>query len=298
MKDKCSIARDLMPLVIDGACSEESSSFVKEHVSQCPPCAEVWGEMKTELPRMAAEKEKTELEKAARAMKKKRRKRVFWTVLLSVMAAVVLVFGGGWLYDELTVYSNVPMSKDEVDVKLYKTSDGTGLIVFDLARDDAVCGQGWGYGSNNIADLWMYEPYIQLGDERYENLHGGYRVYEQGHWTEDGWFYDVDAYEVSVALSQGESMADGPTAVFDTGAQKDVTYSIIEPEFVQEVWMNYSDGKELLYKHGDEVPTCSPEMEAYVDYLHNPPGIGKGKYGMEYDYDKLAELRAAVPEWQ
>ena len=34
MKDKCSIARDLMPLVIDGVCSEESSSFVKEHISQ------------------------------------------------------------------------------------------------------------------------------------------------------------------------------------------------------------------------------------------------------------------------
>ena len=58
MKDKCSIARDLMPLVIDGACSEESSKFVKEHVSECPPCAEIWGEMKSELPRMAAEKEK------------------------------------------------------------------------------------------------------------------------------------------------------------------------------------------------------------------------------------------------
>lgn len=295
MKDKCSIARDLMPLVIDGACSEESSSFVKEHVSQCPPCAEIWGEMKTELPRMAAEKEKAELEKAARAMKKKRRKRVFWTVLLSVMAAVVLVFGGGWLYDELTVYSNVPMSKDEVDVKLYKTSDGTGLIVFDLARDDAVCGQGWGYGSNNIADLWMYEPYIQIGDEQYEKHHGGYRIYEQGYWTEDGWFYDVDAYEVYVTMSRGETPTDGPTVIYDIGTQTDVTYTINEPEYVQEIWMNYSDGRELLYTHGDEVPTCSPEMEAYLQCLHTPIGIGKP---VEYDYDKLAELRAAVPEWQ
>lgn len=296
MKDKCSIARDLMPLVIDGACSEESSKFVKEHVAECPPCAEIWGEMKTELPRMAAEKEKAELEKAAKAMKKKRRKRVFWTVLLSVMAAAVLVFGGSWLYEELTVYSNVPMSKDEVDVKLYKTSDGTGLIVYDLVQDDAVCGQGWGYGSNNIADLWMYEPYIQIGDEQYERHHGGYRIYEQGYWTEAGWFYDVDAYEIYVTMNQGETPTDGLTAIYDIGTQTDVTYTINEPEYVQEIWMNYSDGRELLYTHGDEVPTCSPEMEAYLQCLHTP--IGKGKYGVEYDYDKLAELRALVPEWQ
>ncbi len=291
MKDKCSIARDLMPLVIDGACSEESSSFVKEHVSQCPPCAEIWGEMKTELPRMAAEKEKAELEKAARAMKKKRRKRVFWTVLLSVMAAVVLVFGGGWLYDELTVYTHVPMDKDEYTVQLYKMSDGTGLVVCDLARDDANCGFGWGYGGSRIANLYLYEPYIQVGDESNEKRYGGYHVYEAGKWTDEGWIFDINAYEVAVT-----SDYDGPTAVFDTRTQEDVTYSINESEYVREVWVNYRVGQELIYTHGDEVPTCSPEMEAYLQCLHTP--LGKGKYGMEYDYDKLAELRAAVPEWQ
>ena len=267
MKDKCNIVRDLMPLVIDGACSEESSSFVKEHVSQCPPCAEVWGEMKTELPRMAAEKEKAELEKAARAMKKRRRKRAWLTAIIAAVMSIVLLWGGQRLYNELTLSARVLMDKNEYTVQLYKMSDGTGLVVYDLARDDAQCGIGWG-GGGGVINLRMHEPVIQLGNERYEKLYGGYRTAELGGWTEKGWM------NVS-----GKQMLDWD-----------------EP--IQRIWVDYGDGQELIYTHGDEVPTCSPEMEAYLDYLHNPPGIGKGKYGVEYDYDKLAELRAAVPEWQ
>ena len=70
-------------------------------------------------------------------------------------------------------------------------------------------------------------------------------------------------------------------------------YLIQEP--IQQIWVDYGDGQELIYTHGDEVPTCSPEMEAYLQCLHTPIGIGKP---VEYDYDKLAELRALVPEWQ
>lgn len=291
MKDKCSIAQDLMPLVIDGACSEASSAFVKEHVAECPPCAEVWGEMKTNLPRIAAEKEKAELEKAARAMKKKRRKRIAWTAVIGAALSIMLFVGGSWLYDELTQYARVPMDKDEVSVQLYKTSDGTGLIVYDLTQDDADCGVGWSYGTGQVAELYMYGPYIQLGDESNEVLYGGYRVFEEGYWTEDGWVFDANTYEVFVAQSQ-----DGPTSVFESDGERDVTYTVNEPEYVQEVWMNYGDGRELIYTYGDEVPTCSAEMEAYLQCLHTP--IGKGKYGAEPDLDKLAQLRAAVPEWQ
>ena len=277
MKDKCSIARDLMPLMIDGACSEESSSFVKEHVSQCPPCAEIWGEMKTELPRMAAEKEKAELEKAAKAMKKKRRKRVWLTSLIAVVTSIVLLWGGRWLYHDLTLYSRVPMDKDEYTVQLYRMSDGTGLVVYDLTRDDAQCGIGMGSGGG-VINLRLEEPVIQRGSERLEKLYGGYRTAELGGWNEQGWMNVSDREKVSWDVEGREN------------------YLIQEP--IQQIWVDYGDGQELIYTHGDEVPTCSPEMEAYLDYLHNPPGIGKGKYGMEYDYDKLAELRALVPEWQ
>lgn len=277
MKDKCSIARDLMPLVIDGACSEESSKFVKEHVSECPPCAEIWGEMKTELPRVTAEKEKAELDKAARAMKKKRRKRAWLTTIVAVVTSIVLLWGGQWLYDELTLYTRVPMDKDEYTVQLYKMSDGTGLIVYDLAQNNAQCGIGWG-GGDSVINLRLYEPVIQLGNDRTEKLYGGYRTAELGGWNEQGWMNVSERQMVAWAVEGREN------------------YLLQEP--IQQIWVDYGDGQELIYTHGDEVPTCSPEMEAYLDYLHNPPDIGKGKYGMEYDYDKLAELRAAVPEWQ
>ena len=35
---KCDLIRDLLPLYVDGAASEESARAVEEHVAQCPEC--------------------------------------------------------------------------------------------------------------------------------------------------------------------------------------------------------------------------------------------------------------------
>ena len=74
MKNKCNVARDLMPLVIDGVASEESQQYVDEHIAECTECALTYGAMRVELPRANQEKERAEMEKAAKAMKKMRRK--------------------------------------------------------------------------------------------------------------------------------------------------------------------------------------------------------------------------------
>jgi predicted anti-sigma-YlaC factor YlaD len=59
MKNECNVAKDLMPLVIDGVASEESKQYVNEHVAECTECAIAYGEMRVELPRISAEKERT-----------------------------------------------------------------------------------------------------------------------------------------------------------------------------------------------------------------------------------------------
>ena len=38
MKNNCDMARDLMPLTIDGVASEASQNYVNEHLAECAEC--------------------------------------------------------------------------------------------------------------------------------------------------------------------------------------------------------------------------------------------------------------------
>ena len=42
----CDIVKDLMLLYIDGCCSEKSAATVKDHISNCPECKQVYEAMK------------------------------------------------------------------------------------------------------------------------------------------------------------------------------------------------------------------------------------------------------------
>ena len=75
MKNECNVARDLMPLVIDGVASEESQRYVDDHIAECTECAVTYGSMKVELPRINAEKERAEMEKAAKKLRRRRIRR-------------------------------------------------------------------------------------------------------------------------------------------------------------------------------------------------------------------------------
>ena len=43
----CDIVKDLIPLYIDGCCSEESSKIVEEHIRDCVDCKKLLDDMKT-----------------------------------------------------------------------------------------------------------------------------------------------------------------------------------------------------------------------------------------------------------
>lgn len=46
MKISCGVAGDLLPLYVDGCCSEESSALLTEHLGECQKCREKWERMK------------------------------------------------------------------------------------------------------------------------------------------------------------------------------------------------------------------------------------------------------------
>lgn len=93
MKSKCNVAKDLMPLVIDGVASEESQQYVDDHVAECTECALTYGAMKVELPRANQEKERAEMEKAAKKLRGKRILRGIVGTVLSVLIVMSCYIG-------------------------------------------------------------------------------------------------------------------------------------------------------------------------------------------------------------
>ena len=46
MKISCGVAGDLLPLYVDGCCSEESGALLTEHLGECQKCRQKWERMK------------------------------------------------------------------------------------------------------------------------------------------------------------------------------------------------------------------------------------------------------------
>ena len=48
MKNNCDIVRDLLPLYVDGVCSQESAKLVEEHLTDCQSCRELLDKLRGE----------------------------------------------------------------------------------------------------------------------------------------------------------------------------------------------------------------------------------------------------------
>ena len=45
MSKQCEIVQDLLPLYVDGACSEASAEMIKEHMEMCADCRAIYEQM-------------------------------------------------------------------------------------------------------------------------------------------------------------------------------------------------------------------------------------------------------------
>lgn len=90
-RNDCDIARDLMPLSIDGVCSEGSQRFLDDHVAQCPPCRGTFARMKAGMPSLQTEpaQEAAALKKGLRWLG--RRFRALWITVAALVCAFVLL---------------------------------------------------------------------------------------------------------------------------------------------------------------------------------------------------------------
>ena len=126
MKHECNVARDLMPLMLDGAASEESQQLLNEHLEECADCRAYYAGMQAALPltRETIQKEQKAFDDAARKVRKKRRRRLWRKILIGVFIGMVVMYGGLRIWSELTQTLNTLVYFGNYDVYLSQLEDG------------------------------------------------------------------------------------------------------------------------------------------------------------------------------
>ncbi len=90
MRNECNIIRDLLPLYVENMVSDDTASFVREHLEKCDLCR---AEADTLRQTSAIERDQAEFEAAKKSfliMQRKWKKRSAIRIMCSILAAVLL----------------------------------------------------------------------------------------------------------------------------------------------------------------------------------------------------------------
>lgn len=114
----CEVARDLMPLEIDGVCSEESKRLVREHMDVCQPCKDVYAGMTKAFQYQTKNEEAATFASTMKSMRRTLTRKRLKYILLGLLIALCLGFCISW--GVLELYSDT--SKRELPIDEYKVS--------------------------------------------------------------------------------------------------------------------------------------------------------------------------------
>ena len=268
-KNDCHIVRDLIPLVLDRAASDESRTLVQDHIEACEACRKQYDEMKSALPDAARDEYEREQQSFVGALKAVRRARLKRRAIAVALAAVICLaaaFGGLLLYDRLCWKQTVPVDNGLYSLSAARLSDGRVIITADPHGVDFSYSV-WGEGH---ADQGMMSEYVYLATSP---------LHERG----DGYYARKDCVMIMAPeeLETVEAIRQGKPGNYVT------------------VWTR---GDEMPAA-SDEMNSyfdLTAQYEAWVDAL---PSTDDGKLSVDAGEDRvwrsrLDAARAAVPEWR
>ena len=273
MTNNCNVAKDLMPLVIDGVASEESRKLVVDHVWKCERCAEVYKDMQAEMQPDKPD-ESDYLDAAARKLRRKQKNRKRILIAVTCMVTVILVLVGLWGYDYANNRSTFPVALDEYDAYLTRMRNGEVLLNIDLQDDRLVCGlSGYSTTGSKGGYVWNMEVNTTLIRKYFDEPSIELRVHRTGWNWVDGAMYHISP---------------------DKGAP------------IEAYIMFDGENERVLYQVGDDIPLCSEELEAYYAAWDAYHDFDVSENRRKPDYyerreelqQKAIELGKSVPEWQ
>ncbi|MDO4740295.1 MAG: zf-HC2 domain-containing protein [Eubacteriales bacterium] len=268
MTKKCGMARDLMPLVIDNAASEESREYVFRHMEGCEQCKHAFEEMQEEVGAPAPGSE-TDLAFAHSVwqLKKKQKIRKIWICALCVFLAFCLAFAGAELYNGLRMHNLIDKGSDELDVSIFtlpsgevqlhlQSKEGTGPM-------SEVCRRSTLLGEDGRWELYIWAQKPRFAALTSENTLNDSVLPSESSGLAlrmiDGALYTV-SHDYNIKTRDGGTDEDG---------QKRVRFDLhwYAPTEISRIYYGrpYQDDPVLLYAEGDELEEISPEK--YIKIL-------------------------------
>lgn len=106
MENKCKIVQDLLPTYIENLTSEETTTFIKEHLSNCKNCEQIYTNMKKDLDNQDIED--IEIVNEIKEYKKKINliKTIFWVIVIGIILTIVISVSYKFYVIRKTYYRN------------------------------------------------------------------------------------------------------------------------------------------------------------------------------------------------
>lgn len=305
-RNDCDIARDLMPLSIDGVCSDGSQRFLDEHVAACPTCQSLYARMKTiQLPEYNAEpnQEAQALKRGLKYLGK--RFKALWIALAALVCAfVVLLAIGGvqqmrwhWTADAPVESYNLQLTRDGIAATLRISSDFPAQTYNGSACDveyvtdspenrtgspqAVILTYSVSYFPYQAEDILKTVPFVQPFQPRPQEFVD--TEYRNPALLLDDFMYQGALHNQRLCVEDGKLyLADKLSSAYTTTGR---TLLVVTPGLpVSEI--RYTDGKTTfkVYTWGDEIPRTSDErydeyglpqsgmitpsdLEKYADYI-------------------------------
>lgn len=137
MRNECNIIWDILPLYIEGMVSDDTVSFVEEHLEHCPACQEYLAKLKSPTEINNIQRDSVTHEKEALPLKilikKLKRKRILTGAISAILAIAILI--GGFVF--LTQPELINVSDSDITVEQvyrFDTEEGPQFFVLYTTR--------------------------------------------------------------------------------------------------------------------------------------------------------------------
>lgn len=231
LSKECEVIKDLIPLYVDGVCSDESKARVEEHIEHCPDCLMTVERMKSKL--VLPMEDSTDVKGFRKFVNKKIWGRALAVILVFVLLWIVLnwVVTCRWaeVWPKMTAEGiQQAVEVVEIDGMLYlhqNDLEGMGQIV-DISTDDDIDG--------GVLKFYLGEQGLTSLD-----IFGRARSWMSS-----------EAYQSFCGYREGAEIVQN-----DGADDSNMNYGTMEPKVINKIVYCHKDGTEVatLWENGQEL---------------------------------------------